>query len=58
MAHFLYFLLITVKKWVTIWENYLSASESSDLALPENAMKKKKKEKRKHPPKRKKRKYE
>ena len=36
---------MTVKKWVTISENYLSASESSDLALPENAMKKKKKKK-------------
>ena len=42
------------KKWVTIWENYLSASESSDLALPENVMKKNKKEKRKYPPKKKK----
>ena len=42
------------KKWVTIWENYLSASESSDLALPENVMKKNKKEKRKYPSKKKK----
>ena len=38
IAHFLYFLLMTTKKPVTVWAKYLSASEKSHLAILENAM--------------------
>ena len=38
MAHFLYFLPITIKKSVSVWAKYLNKSERSHLALSENAM--------------------
>ena len=38
MAHFLYFLLITAKKSVSVWAKYLNKSERSHLALSKNAM--------------------
>ena len=38
MAHFLYFLLMTAKKTVTVCEKHLSASERSHFALLEYAI--------------------
>ena len=38
MAHFLYFLLMTAIKPVTVWVKYLSKPERSPLAPIENAM--------------------
>ena len=38
MAQFLYFLLMTAKKSVTVWAIYFSTFERSYLALLENAM--------------------